>query len=544
MKTLIIIILTILAFSNSKSQLNEQWIMSYNGPGNFADVAVSVKVDDLKNVYVAGSSIGSGTQADFATIKYNNAGSQQWVARYNGTGNGVDIVSEMTTDNQGNVYVTGVTLTAAASNDYATVKYNSNGVQQWVALYNGLGGGIDNSKAIVTDNSGNVYVTGFSYGGPATSYDYATIKYNSSGVQQWAVRYNGPGNNSDEAKSITIDANQNVYVTGQTMGIGTASDFTTVKYNSSGVLQWEVRYNGPGNGIDIAHCVRVDVNENVYVTGYSRGSGNYDYATLKYDQAGNELWVSRYNGVVNANDIPTGMALDNSGNVYITGVTNNDGGGTLSNYATIKYDSSGASQWTAIYNGPSNNNDSATSIILDDSGKVYVTGKSTGVSSSQDFATIQYSSDGIQNYFARYNGSNNLRDVPNDICVDNYGNTYITGSVNGSGSTEDFGTIKYGLISGISTVSSSIPDDFNLEQNYPNPFNPSTNIKYSVPVKGFVTLIIYDIKGNEVGRLVNENQNPGTYSALWDAANLSSGIYYYTLDGGNFRDTKKMILVK
>ncbi len=117
-------------------------------------------------------------------------------------------------DGSGNVYVTGESAGSGTSRDYATIKYNSSGVQQWVARYNGPGNSNDFADySLVVDGSGNVYVTGYSLGS-GTLDDYATIKYNSSGVQQWVARYNGPGNNYDFATSLAVDGSGNVYVTG------------------------------------------------------------------------------------------------------------------------------------------------------------------------------------------------------------------------------------------------------------------------------------------------------------------------------------------
>ncbi|MCX6640698.1 MAG: SBBP repeat-containing protein, partial [bacterium] len=129
---------------------------------------------------------------------------------------------------------------------------------------------------------GNVYVTGHSYGS-GTYDDYATIKYNSAGVQEWVARYNGPGNSVDEAYSLAVDGSGNVYVTGISDGGGTGPDYATIKYNSAGVQEWVARYNGPGNDYDEAYSLAVDGSSNVYVTGKSFGSApNYDYATIKY----------------------------------------------------------------------------------------------------------------------------------------------------------------------------------------------------------------------------------------------------------------------
>jgi len=92
--------------------------------------------------------------------------------------------------------------------------------------------------------------------------------------------------------------------------------------------------------------------------------------------------------------------------------------------------------------------------------------------------------------------------------------------------------------------SNILPSNFSLKQNYPNPFNPTTTIQYSIPQHSNVTLKVYDILGNEVATLVNEEKERGIYSVSFDASQLSSGMYLYRLQAGSFIETKKMILVK
>src|SRR6266511_1601778 len=268
----------------------EVWVARYKGPGNARDTAWAVAVDASGNVYVTGASVGSGTGLDYATIKYNSSGIQQWVARYNGSGNSGDEATAIAVDGSGNVYVTGYSTGPASGYDYATIKYNSSGIQQWVARYDGPGNTNDYANAIAVDGSGNVYVTGGSGGsrvgcGGACD-DYATIKYNSSGTQQWVARYNGPGNGDDDARAVAIDGSGNVYVTGYSLGSGSGFDYATIKYDSSGTTQWVDRYNGPGNGDDkivSPGAIATDASGNAYVTGESTNlNGDYDYATIKY----------------------------------------------------------------------------------------------------------------------------------------------------------------------------------------------------------------------------------------------------------------------
>ena len=89
-----------------------------------------------------------------------------------------------------------------------------------------------------------------------------------------------------------------------------------------------------------------------------------------------------------------------------------------------------------------------------------------------------------------------------------------------------------------------IPATFELSQNFPNPFNPSTTIKYQLPFESKVTLKIYDVLGNEISTLVNENQKAGNYTVNFDAKNLSTGFYIYKLQAGSFTQSKKMLLIK
>ncbi|MCB0726276.1 MAG: FG-GAP-like repeat-containing protein [Ignavibacteria bacterium] len=97
---------------------------------------------------------------------------------------------------------------------------------------------------------------------------------------------------------------------------------------------------------------------------------------------------------------------------------------------------------------------------------------------------------------------------------------------------------------GINTSSNETPDGFYLGQNYPNPFNPTTNLEFGISDFGFVSLKIYDVLGNEVANLINETRQPGIYKAEWNGNNNASGVYYYELIAGNFKETKRMLLLK
>ena len=97
---------------------------------------------------------------------------------------------------------------------------------------------------------------------------------------------------------------------------------------------------------------------------------------------------------------------------------------------------------------------------------------------------------------------------------------------------------------GIQNISTEIPSSFSLKQNYPNPFNPTTKIKFDVVRLSDVKIVVYDVTGREVSTLVNESLQPGTYETTFDASALSSGIYFYILTAGDFKETKRMSLLK
>jgi len=545
-KILFLLLITNYSLLIVHAQVTQEWVSRYNGPpGNSSDDGNVLAIDGAGNVYVTGHSVGSTSFGDYATVKYNSAGVQQWAARYNGPGNYFERPYAIAVDGSGNVYVTGRSTGIGTGYDYATIKYNSSGDSVWVRRYNGPGNDNDEARSITVDGSGNVYVTGWSPAGNGLD-DYATIKYNSSGDSVWVRRYNGPASSSDEAYSIAVDGSGNVYVTGRSIGSG--YDYVTIKYNSSGVQQWVARYNGLGNGYDVALSLAVDGPGNVYVTGGSYGSGtNYDYATIKYNSSGVQQWVQRYNGPGNGDDAAYSIAVDGSGNVYVTG--GSYGSGTSYDYATIKYNISGVQQWVQIYNGPGNSLDDAYSLGLDGSGNVYVTGQSMGSGTDRDYATIKYNSVGVQQWVERYNGPGNGGDVARSIALDVSGNVYVTGESAGSGTGLDFATIKYSQQVGIQPISNEIPERFSLSQNYPNPFNPSTVISFQLAVNSFASLKVYDLLGREVSTLVNEKLNSGIYEVDFDGSDFASGVYYYTLTAdpetsSGFRETKKMVLLK
>ncbi len=484
---------------NSSGQ--QQWVAEYDGTGNYNDYAYDIAVDGSGNVYVTGYGRGSSGFNNYLTVKYNSSGQQQWVAEYNGPGNSNDYANDMAVDGSGNVYVTGYGRGSSSNNDYLTVKYNSSGQQQWFAEYNGPGNGYDYAQAIAVDGSGNVYVAGYgrsTYGG---YYNYLTVKYNSSGQQQWVAEYNGPGNSLDYAYDIAVDASGYVYVFGYSYGLETYVDYTAIKYNSNGQQQWEARFN-TSRSEDYGQRVTMDGSGNVYVTGYGRGpNNNNDYITIKYNPSGETLWARYYNGPGNSHDYANAIAVDGSGNVYVTGYGNGTSGND--NYLTVKYNSSGQQQWAAEYNGPGNFWDYAQAIAVDGSGNVYVTGNGwCGSSGSDNYLTVKYNSSGQQQWVAEYNGPGNTDDHAYAIGLDGSGNVYVTGFSYGSGTSIDYATIKYDANGNQQWVQRYDNDNYDNDYAYAIAVDGSGNVYVTGQSTGSGTYydyatIKYDANGNQ-----------------------------------------------
>lgn len=535
MKTIITIIYFSLAVS-SFSQFGE-WVKTYNGTGNSNDEAQFIAADPQGNILVCGRIITTGNNTDMCVIKYSPSGAQLWTAIYNGTSNSYDEPAGLFVDNSGNVLVTGKSL-GSGNYDAVTVKYSSSGALQWAQYWGGTGNLDDEGSSVFADNLGNVYITGSTITS-GQGYNYLTVKYNSAGVLQWAKQYNNPVNSNDDASFIAGDA-ANVYVSGTSVGAGTGSDFLTIKYNANGDSLWIARYNGTTAINEIPYGFAVDADGNVYVTGMTQGTtSGTDYMTIKYNTSGVVQWQSRYTSPAIAQDIPEGLTIDGSGNVYVTGRTRVNS--SYNDFGTVKYNSSGAQQWVAIYdNAPVSRDDYGYDIAVDAGGNVYVTGNSQAEGSDRDALTIKYNSSGSQLWVARYDSTNSEEAFA--IVLDANNNVYVTGYQHPA--TEDFLTIKYSQVNGITPLSNEIPNAYSLSQNYPNPFNPTTNINFSVPKSGHVKLIVTDILGKEVTTLVNEKLNAGTYRADFEGSMLSSGIYFYRIEAEGFNQTKKMILIK
>jgi uncharacterized delta-60 repeat protein len=370
-----------------KSNGDTAWVRYYNGTGNNVDIANAIAVDTVGNVYVTGSSksaAGFGTE-DYFTIKYSAAGETLWTHRYNGPGNGGDVATSIGLDDSANVYVSGGSNGGTSAQDIFTIKYNTNGVVQWTQRLMGTAtfGFSDWAYSMAVTNNGNVHVAGYT-DNVNSFWDFATVKYNREGVFQWKGAYQGPVHNvSEQANAVAVDASGNVYITGTSAANATTDleDIVTIKYNSGGAQQWIHRYNA--SGYDIGNAIAVNANGNVFVGGASNGS----MTTIKYTLSGDTAWIKKYPGTGQSQVYS--IAVDGSDNVYVAGRSADASG--IYDFVTIKYNAAGDTVWTKKYNGPANAADEARAIQVDAQGNVYVSGNSTGSGTNGDFYTVKYS---------------------------------------------------------------------------------------------------------------------------------------------------------
>jgi len=509
----------------------EQWISTHNGQGSYDSSPEAMAVDQYGNLYITGYDYGDDCY-DYVTIKYNKEGVEQWIKRKTGLENAYADVWEMTNhpealavDLSGNIYITGYG---------STIKYNSYGIEQWAipSAY----------KALVLDDLGNVYVTGDS------GHQYITSKYNSDGQRLWTKLYGNMGFlRSHHSKAIALGKSEDIYVTGyHTFGADPIC-WTTVKYKNDGTELWSVIYDSTYS--ETLSKLLFDDFENIYIAGTKYIDGKNAAVVIKYDSSGILQNEFIFNGNEYGDDFEedgVDFAVDDTGNVYFTGTIYD---GSDHNIVTSMSNAEGIQQWSSRYDGPDNSNDYSTKLIMDDSSNIYICGFSRNYTDDEDIFIIKYSSEGVEQWCKTYNGPRyieNSNDRLVDIALDDSNNVYLTGYSEGLYG-KIFTTLKYsqsGEIVDIFHNSLSFLVEFKLSQNYPNPFNPSTKISFALPNQEHVTLEVYNPLGQKIETLLNKPVVAGNHQIEFNSKNLTSGIYFYRIEAGEFQQVKKMVLLK
>jgi Fibronectin type III domain len=298
------------------------------------------------------------------------AGETPQVIRFHG--GGYDRAGAITADGSGNSYLAGAVETTNGASSFAVVKLGPDGAARWTARYDGSRGGVGGqANAVVVDSGGNVYAAGYVHDGVIFNqdYDYLVVKFGPDGAQRWAQRYNGPGNYSDFATQVAVDAAGNVYATGFSYGQG--YDWATLKFGPDGSSLWERRLSGAGFSDDRAADMALLPDGNLVVTGVTQNTGDgrtADAETVAYDPQGTVVWRARWSDTAISHEFAADLDVDPSGRIAITGTTAEN----ASPYAapspvTLRYDRSGTLLQTI-------RSDGGSSVDLDAAGNMYVTG--------------------------------------------------------------------------------------------------------------------------------------------------------------------------
>jgi hypothetical protein len=437
---------------------------------------------------VTGFALVDFPPGDFATVKYSGAGVPLWTNRFSGPGYTATTLS-IAVDSNGNAFVAGRSIGSCA-----TIKYSGAGVPLWTNYLGGFAIG-----GVAVDNGGKVFVTATTanYGSPAG--DYVTAAYSSAGAPLWTNYYNGPENLNDHIRSMAVDGNGNVVVTGVS-----ARRFATIKYSGAGVALWTNRYDAPQGDHDVASAVVVDGSGNAFVTGSSGSAG----VTIKYSSAGVPLWTRVFSGgTIGGLEAAT---LDSSGSLYVAGSVQNSVTGS-NDFLTLKYSAAGVPLWTNRYDGPEGMHDSATSIATDAGGNVFVFGDSVyhedGYIYSVSFTTLAYSSEGVPLWTNRYESPPIT--LTTAMAVDGSGNVFVLGDTFLS-----YVTIKYSsALPWLTTINRTATSmvivwpssltGFTLQENTDlNQASNWSNVSAGVQDDGTTkTLVVSPVSGNRFYRL-------------------------------------------
>ena len=380
------------------AQPQQAWLDRYNGGfTNQTHSPLAMKLDSSGNIYVAGSSQNASNLYDYVVLKYAPNGTQLMVARYTSTNGANYNANGFALDQNGNTYVTGTG---------GTVKFNADGTMGWTAPYAGMD--------VAVDTNGNTLVTGFS------TNEYATVKLDSNGSNLWLRTY------ADQplymiSQKVAADNAGNVYVAGSDPSTSTNYQISLLMYDAAGDPIWTNNWKALG-GFSYAKGLIPDNQGNIYFAGLDPSGGNLAEEI-------NALGKSDWNFGAASNSKVNGMALDTNGNVYLTGgaftfkmnlygegmpvwyvfnpntangialdsaanvyVTGFSSIGTNNNFATVKYDNNGNQLWFISYNSPTNGNDVANAVAVAPDGSIYVTGYAVNASGGSDLTTIKYGS--------------------------------------------------------------------------------------------------------------------------------------------------------
>lgn len=525
--------------TNAFSQVTELFSMIYD---RFSPTSSEharpyfVKMDGSGNVYV----IGDDLDNNILVIKYNSAGAKLWQKQIPSWG----APESAELDNEGNLFIVYDNFPYSETFWITLIKITPSGIAAWSTSYpNSYLSGANDKKNFMSIGNSGIYVLARTVA-PA-DYDYVTLKFSYSGALLWQKIYDSSTPTLiswDVPCGITIDNNENIYVTGKGADTGITPygihNFTTLKYNSSGTLLWSSKFaRDPWN----INSIAADNSGNVYIAGAAGGF----FTVIKYNSSGTYQWAKYLKGSNTYTFLNTAkkILIDPAGNPTVSGILH-DSIGALT---TIKYTPGGSQIWMRKYDDYYSSFCNFTFINSTD---ILIAGKVIGHGLSDDIVLLKYDNNGILKWKKYYvSPYGDLEPVDLDARYDPvYGKTffYVTSEVTPPDHGYDMLTAKFEEVDQPRppAVNNETPAKYELMQNYPNPFNPQTKISFSIKKAGNVKLAVYDALGREISVLTNGLLEAGLYNVDFDASHFSSGVYFYKLESESFTDIKKMMLIK
>lgn len=346
------------------------WQQQINGAANGKDFGTANCIDANGNIYVAGAVYDLTNNFDYLVACYDPNGNLQWQQTFDGAAHSYDVPTAITTDNIGNIYVTGSSLGTTSLTDFVTLQLNaSTGQINWVKTYN-YANLYEIPVSILKNGNGNIYVTGAS-ASSFNNWDIATIEYDPSGNLVNQDRNTSISNGFDKPADMKRDANGNIYIVGRATTTNSTFDIKLIKLNSSLIVQWVKTFDGQGLN-DEASMIEIDYNGNIIIAGYvQKPMDGKEYIIIKYDSNGNLIWQKEKDfSNDNGDNVVKNIALDVSGNIYVTGESKENGETKI---VTIKLDENGNEKWSKEFD--ESGNDEVNSIKVDTEGNIYIVAK-------------------------------------------------------------------------------------------------------------------------------------------------------------------------
>ena len=371
---------------SASTSISEEWYKTWgenwmSESGDLTNRAKTLAIDSMDNIYIAGDTEYIDYE-DFEDcfsyirlVKCNSSGIQQWSRTWNASQ--FDYCEEIALDSSEDIYLCGSTSwNSAGADDICLIKYNGVGKEQWVRTWGGYTNDIGTGLAI--DSSDNIYIVGYTGSFGVGSGDLCLLKYDKSGVLQWNVTWGGT--EGDGGAAIALDSSDNIYVLGTTSSFGSGLlDICLLKYDSTGIQQWNTFWGG--DKYDFGQDITIDTSGNIYITGYTEsfGSGGYDICLIKFSNSGVLQWEKILGG--SANDYGMALVSDSSNTIYLGGYTNSYGKGQYDLYLA-KYNNSGILLSNQTWGG--DHIDLCYAMALDSSGNIFFAGQTNSFGSGGD----------------------------------------------------------------------------------------------------------------------------------------------------------------